>query len=384
MQGAQRLDVLKHSALERLGFRRMLSETSVYFAPASSDLGLALIVTVVDDFVIIAQDRAKMAEIKRRLRTVWRIVDKGPIHWVLNLRVHRNRPAGILKLDQSAYVEKKLREFEIDHLPGKRLPMRPSDKLSKAQIPTSDADKAAAAALPYRSRTGALNYLRLTRPDMCCTNSILSQFNKLWGFAHFDATTHAWQYAKSTKTRGLVMRKSGWDLSQPVIVTVWLDSSFTSCPDTRRSRSGFFIYLNGDIVDYGCKLQPGVPAQSTAAAEYRAITDALNSVIWIRSFLSELGISIREPVLFREDNQACIQMSTNFSTTKRSKHIDVKHHVIRYWCKDDIIDFAYTTTCSQLADIMTKSLSYPCFSRHRSICTSDASVDDITGPFSPS
>ena len=79
MQGAQRLDVLKHSVLEKLGFNRMLSETSVYYTPASSDLGLTLIVTVVDDFVIVTRNRKIMAEVKHRLRKVWTIVDKGPI-----------------------------------------------------------------------------------------------------------------------------------------------------------------------------------------------------------------------------------------------------------------------------------------------------------------
>ena len=38
MQGAQRLDVLKHKVLESLGFIRMSSETSVYYTPLSSDL----------------------------------------------------------------------------------------------------------------------------------------------------------------------------------------------------------------------------------------------------------------------------------------------------------------------------------------------------------
>ena len=382
MQGAQRLDVLKHSTLERLGFKRMLSETSVYYMPAGSELGLCVLVTVVDAFLIVAPTRAAMSEIKRRLRTVWKIVDKGPVNWMLNLRVHRDRPAGILKIDQTAYIERKLREFGIDKLPGKRLPMKPSERLSADQLPTTDQGKAEAAKLHYRSRTGGLNYLRLTRPDMCCVNSILSQYNKSWGVPHFNATTHAWQYAGATKHWGLILRKSGWIHGQPVNVVVWLDSGFASCPDTRRSRSGFFIILNGDVVDFGCKLQPGAPAQSTAAAEYRAITDALNAVIWLRSFLSELGIKIREPILFREDNEACIQMSTNFMTTKRTKHIDVKHHVIRYWCKDNIIDFTYTNTDGQLADMMTNVLSYPCFSRHRSYCMTDIMVKDLTGPFS--
>ena len=163
----------------------------------------------------------------------------------------------------------------------------------------------------------------------------------------------------------------------------YVDASFASCPDTRRSRGGFFIKLNGDVVDYDCKLQPGVPAQSTAVAEYRVVTATCNAVIWLRSFLNELGIHIREPVLFYEDNEACITTATNYTTTKRTKHMDVKHHVIRYWCRRDVIDFAYLDTSNQLADIMTKVLTFPVFNRHRAQCMSDIQVKDIPGPFRP-
>ena len=186
-----------------------------------------------------------------------------------------------MKIDQSAYIEQKLREYGIDKLPAKHLPMRPSTRLSSSMCPTTESEKAKAEALPYRSRTGGLNYLRLTRPDLCCVNSILSQFNKKWGCLHYNATTHAWQYAGGYKHWGLVLRKSGWRFGKKVHVVVWVDAGFASCPDTRRSRGGFFLMLNGDVIDFGCKLQAGVPAQSTAAAEYRAVTDACNAVIWL-------------------------------------------------------------------------------------------------------
>merc|ERR1711907_743584 len=109
-------------------------------------------------------------------------------------------------------------------------------------------------------------------------------------------------------------------MGEKLRATVWVDSGHGSCPDTRRSRDGFFIFLNGDLVNFGCKLQPGVPAQSTSVAEYRAITTACNALIWMRSCLHELGMQLHEPVLFREDNQATISMATNFMTTKRTKH----------------------------------------------------------------
>ena len=146
--------------------------------------------TVVDDFLIVAKNRAIMKEIKHRLAKYWTITDKGPVKWMLNVRIRRDRPAGILKIEQSAYVEKKLREFGIDHLPHKTLPMNPRTKLSKSMCPTDAKTKSEVAKLKFRSRTGALNYLRFSRPDLCCTNSILSQFNKAWGWPHYDATTH--------------------------------------------------------------------------------------------------------------------------------------------------------------------------------------------------
>ena len=294
MQGAQRLDVLKHRVIENLGFIRLSSETSVYYTPHNSELGLTIIVTVVDDFVIVARTRAIMQEIKRRLASVWTISDKGPIKWVLNLRVRRDRPAGVMKLEQSAYIEKKMREFGLTGLPGKSLPMKLRPQLSSASCPTDEVGKAAAAKLPYRSRVGALNYLRLTRPDMSCSTSILSQFNKAWARDHFDATTYSFQYADSHKDWGLLLRKSGWRFGSKVRVGVWVDAGFASCPDTARSRGGFFIFLNGDLVDFSCNLQPGVPAQSTAAAEYRAVTNACNAVIWLRSFLLA-GVGYRNP-----------------------------------------------------------------------------------------
>ena len=77
---------------------------------------------------------------------------------------------------------------------------------------------------------------------------------------------------------------------------------------------------------------------------------------------------MHEPILFHEDNQSYISMNTNYMTNKRSKHIDVCHHVIRYWCKEDVLDFAYTDTHGQLADIMIKCLALPAFTRLRSAC----------------
>ena len=153
-QGAQRLDVMKHTSLTKIGYTRMASETSIYYTLPSSPLGLSIIGTVSDDFAIVSKDKSTSAEIKRRLSTIWKITDKGPIKWMLNLRIRRDRPAGIMKIEQSAYVEQKLREFGIDDLPPKRLPMDPRKPLSKSQCPTTDEEiRCEKATLPFAYRS---------------------------------------------------------------------------------------------------------------------------------------------------------------------------------------------------------------------------------------
>ena len=119
IQGAQRIDMLKHTSLEKLGFKRMVSETSVYYMTMTSALELVIMVTIVDDFTIIAKNRTIMAEIKCRLSTVWKLTDHGPAKWVRNLRITRNRPGGILKIDQQAYFEKNSLSLALIIYPAK-------------------------------------------------------------------------------------------------------------------------------------------------------------------------------------------------------------------------------------------------------------------------
>ena len=63
-QGAQRLDVMKHESLNKIGFKRMSAETSIYFTLPPSPLGLSIIGTVSDDFAIISSSKQISAEIK--------------------------------------------------------------------------------------------------------------------------------------------------------------------------------------------------------------------------------------------------------------------------------------------------------------------------------
>ena len=94
-----------------------------------------------------------------------------------------------------------------------------------------------------------------------------------------------------------------------------------------------FLLGNGAISWSSRKQQ--TPAQNTTEAEYMAMTDAANQAKWYRSIPSELGYTINAPIPIHGDNKGAIDLALNPVTGRRSKHIDIKHHVIREYIERD-------------------------------------------------
>ena len=94
-------------------------------------------------------------------------------------------------------------------------------------------------------------------------------------------------------------------------------------------------------------------------AEYIAGAEATKDVIWLRSLLTELGVDQTGPTRLYCDNQAAIRLTGNPSTHARSKHIDIKHHIIRERVEMGEIDIRYIETAKQRSDCLTKPLGGP-------------------------
>ena len=69
--------------------------------------------------------------------------------------------------------------------------------------------------------------------------------------------------------------------------------------------------------------------------------------------------------------------------SKRSKHIDLRHHVIRYHNAKDTIALSYCETHEMIADMLTKCLALPNFRRLRSAVMTDAEVHCNDEDFNP-
>jgi hypothetical protein len=80
-----------------------------------------------------------------------------------------------------------------------------------------------------------------------------------------------------------------------LIVKGYTDASFQTDKDDSASQSGFVFYLNGRVVSWKSSKQDTV-ADSTTEAEYIATSEAAKEAVWIRKFVSELGVVQVHPV----------------------------------------------------------------------------------------
>ena len=65
------------------------------------------------------------------------------------------------------------------------------------------------------------------------------------------------------------------------------------------------------------------------------------------------------------DNQGAIFLASNLAQEHRSKHIDIQYHYIRECVEEKKVILHYVLTMEQIADIMTKCLSYDKFKKFR-------------------
>ena len=170
------------------------------------------------------------------------------------------------------------------------------------------------------------------------------------------------QYLSGTRTRGLeytpesekrfreeygkVAEIGQKELSDTVCFT---DADFAGCSVTLRSTSGVILYHRGTPVIWSSKRQT-IRALSTTEAEYCALYDCVRMVMdqgYLNFFVEEGTL----PLIFC-DNKSAISVAESSLVTKRSKHMNLRLHLVR----DHIDDLCYVPTDLNLADPLTKAL----------------------------
>ena len=100
----------------------------------------------------------------------------------------------------------------------------------------------------YRRLVGRLVYLVVTLPDLAYSVYILSQFMQEPRVDHWDATLRVVRYLKGTPGQGILLRADS-----NLTLQGWCDSDWAVCPITRRSLTGWFVFLGHSPISWKTK-----------------------------------------------------------------------------------------------------------------------------------
>ena len=324
-------------------FTQSRYDSSLFIQTTAASIVLLLI--YVDDMVITGSDHVSIQHLKRQLQASFHMKDLGNLNYFLGLEVN-SHPKGLF-LHQHKYTDDLISLAGLQSAAPLDTPLEVNAKY------LCDEGDILPNPLLYRLLVGSLNYLTITRPDISFAVQQVSQFMHTPRHLHLAAVRRIIRYLKGTSHRGLFF-PTGTSLN----LVGYSDADWAGCPDTRRSVTGWCMFLGSALISWKSKKQAWVSKSSTES-EYRAMSLACSKIIWLRGLLAELDFPQTEATPLYADNTSAIQIAANPVFHERTKHIEVDCHSIREALDNRIVSLPHITSQLQLADIFTKVVPHP-------------------------
>ncbi|KAA0042223.1 ty1-copia retrotransposon protein [Cucumis melo var. makuwa] len=283
----------------------------------------------------------------------WELVDlpmgNKPIRYlgeadvILGVKIRKNKTS--LSLCQSHYVEKILKKFDSFDVSPVRTPFDASKHLKK--------NKGDSVSQPeYAKIIGSVMYLmNYTRPDIAYAVSRLSRYTHNPNRYHWDALRHLLRYLKGTIDYCLHFKKF------PAVLEGYCDANWVTDNDEVNSTSGYVFLLGGGAISWKSMKQTCI-ARSTMESEFIALELAGQEAEWIKNLLGDVplwGTSV--PVSIQCDSQAAICTAKNSVYNGKSRHIRLRHAVVKQLLKEGTISLEFVRSEKNLADPLTKGLT---------------------------
>ncbi|CAL1358383.1 unnamed protein product [Linum trigynum] len=335
------------STLISLGYTQSKSDHSLFIKNKSASYTALLV--YVDDIVLTGNDMSEINRVKEHLDKTFTIKDLGQLKYFLGMEIARSS-AGI-HMNQRKYALELLEDQGMLASKPAKSPLDPGLQLSNTAGALLPEDEATS----YRTLVGRLQYLCNTRPDLQFAVNYLAQFVSSPRTPHQQAIPQVLRYIKAAPAQGILFSaESSLDLH------AYTDADWAGCLDTRRSTSGYCVFLGKSLVSWAAQKQQ-VVSRSSAEAEYRALADTTCELQWLSSMLTELHQTIQFPLQVHCDSKSAIHMASNPVQHKRTKHIELDCHLVRDQVQRGFLHVTYIPTAQQLADPFTKAVGVSTF-----------------------
>lgn len=379
-----------------LGFRSSKADPDVWMRPAvrtDKSEYYEYVLLYVDDCLVLSEKAEDI--IRKEIGKYFELKEEsiGPPDIYLGGKLRRvvlENGSKAWAFGSSQYVQNAVKNVE-EYLKGcgESLPARASSPISNNYRPEVDVTEEleGEAASYYHSLIGVLRWIvELGRVDIDVEVSMMSSHLALPRKGHLQQLFHIFAYLKKHHNAEMV-----FDPSDPVVessqferqdwshtvygddlveelppdmppprgqgfrMRVFVDSDHAGDTVTRRSRTGFLVYLNCAPIYWLSKKQTSCET-STFGSEFVAMKQATEYVRGLRYKLRMMGIPVEEPTLVYGDNQSVLANTTMPSSTLKKKSNSIAYHFVREGCARDEWRTTYINTHLNPADMLTKPL----------------------------
>ena len=154
-QSARQWNKKLHSVLDSLGFKRVLSDASIYIY--SKDKVKLIVPIFIDDITLVSKDDAAMDSTVQELSKHFKLRDLGATTFLLSVQVKQDLKAHTISLSQSHYVDELLKRFKMEDCNPVKTPLSPgSDLFGLVPTPSQQEEMRF---IPYLAAVGSLQYL---------------------------------------------------------------------------------------------------------------------------------------------------------------------------------------------------------------------------------
>jgi hypothetical protein len=384
------------SCMQHLGFQSCLADADVWLRPATKSDGseyYEYVLLYTDDALVISENAERI--LRNEIGKYFDLKEGsiGPPDIYLGGKVSKvtlENGTRAYSFSASQYVNAAVTNVEtLLSNQGEKLPCRCTTPLSpnyRPEVDVTDELDPVGAAL-FQSLIGILRWMvELGRVDICLETSMMSSHLALPRKGHLDQVYHMFGYLKKNHNSELVFdpsdpeidmnafEKADWastefgnmkeDLppnapkarGQGFTMRAYVDADHAGDSITRRSRTGFLVYLNMAPIHWLSKKQNGIET-SSFGSEFMAMKHCAEYVRGLRYKLRMMGIPCSDPTFIYGDNQSVLCNTTMPQSTLKKKSNSIAYHFVREGCAKDEWRTTYVNTHLNVADLLTKCLA---------------------------
>ena len=224
--------------------------------------------------------------------------------------------------------------------------------------------------------------VELGRVDIITETSVLASHMALPREGHLEAALHVFGYLKRKHNARMVFDPTYPEIDQDMFQThdwsrfygdakepipencpeplgkaidlrMYVDADFAGDKARRRSRTGFFIFMNSAPIMWMSKRQATVET-SVFGAEFVAMKHGIEALRGLRYKLRMMGIPISGPSFIYGDNMSVVNNSSKPESTLNKKSNQVCYHFVREAVAMGECLIAHIRTHLNLGDLATK------------------------------